>query len=271
MTNAKSAAAAHHPGASWRAVHEAVEANIDPMGIAMPILHSQLAWLMHPQELADAVAEFSTRMLALNVHSWYRALGLHSEDVEKPHPDDTRFADPVWVDSATWDITKEWYLVMTHHMQNMLYQTPGLSNKDRRRAAFWWREWLNAMAPTNFLWTNPVAMRKAAETNGESLLRGMRNFLADLEAGTVRMTSPDDFAVGKNLATTPGKVIFRNRLLEVIHYAPTQAKVHATPIVIVTPWINKFYVLDLNPKKSMMKFLLDQGFDVYVTSWKNPT
>ena len=270
MTAAKPKAAVS-PQATWRAIDEAVESNVDPMGVITPMLHSQLAWLMHPQEMAEAAAEFSSRMMALNTHSWYRALGLHSADVEKPPPDDVRFSDPVWTESATWDIAKEWYLAVTHQVQDMLYATPGLSGKDRRRAAFWWRKWLNAMSPTNFLWTNPVALRKAAETNGESLIHGLHNFLADLKAGTVRMTNPEDFTVGRNLATTPGKVVFRNRLLEVIHYAPTRTEVFETPIVIVTPWINKFYILDLNPKKSMVKFLLDQGFDVYVTSWKNPT
>ncbi|HEX8963822.1 MAG TPA: alpha/beta fold hydrolase [Rhodocyclaceae bacterium] len=270
MTTAKPMVAVT-PQATWRAVNEAVESNVDPMGVIMPMLHSQLAWLMHPQELAEAAAQFSNRMMALGAHSWYRALGIPSVDVEKPNPDDVRFGDPVWTESATWDITKEWYLALTRQVQDMLYETPGLSNKDRRRAAFWWRKWLNAMAPTNFLWTNPVAMEKAVETNGESLVRGLHNFLADLKAGTVRMTNPDDFTVGKNLATTPGKVVFRNRLLEVIHYTPTQGKVFEVPVVIVTPWINKFYILDLNPRKSLVKFLLDQGFDVYVTSWKNPT
>ncbi|CAG0985388.1 polyhydroxyalkanoate synthase [Rhodocyclaceae bacterium] len=259
------------PHATWRAVHDAVEANIDPMGVAMPMMHAQLAWLMHPQELADAMSEFSMKMLALQAHSWQRALGMQSPDIEQPNPDDNRFSDPAWTETASWDIAKEWYLLMTRQMQDMLYDTPGLSNKDRRRAAFWWRKWLNAMAPTNFFWTNPVAMRKAAETNGESLMRGMKIFLDDLKAGTVRMTGTDDFHVGRDLAVTPGKVVFRNRLLEVIHYTPTQAKVYETPLVIVTPWINKYYILDLNPKKSMVKFLLDQGFDVYITSWKNPT
>jgi polyhydroxyalkanoate synthase len=258
------------PGATWEAVHQAVEANVDPMGVAMPLLHSQVAWMMHPQELAERMADFSSKMLALQWHSWQRAFGLPSQDVEKPNPDDTRFADPIWTESASWDIAKEWYLLSTHHIQDMLYQTPGLSSQERRRAAFWWRKWLNAMAPTNFLLTNPVAMRKAAETNGESLVRGLRNFLADLQAGNVRMTNPDDFQVGKNLATTPGQVVFRNRLLEVIHYAPTQAQVHPVPLVIITPWINKYYILDLNPKKSLVRFLVDQGFDVYITSWKNP-
>ncbi|MFA7269450.1 MAG: class I poly(R)-hydroxyalkanoic acid synthase [Sterolibacterium sp.] len=258
------------PQATWTAVNRAVEANFDPMGMATPLLHAQLAWLSHPQELAEAMGKFSTDLMALQWHSWRRALGMQSEDVVKPHQDDTRFSDPQWQDTASWDIAKEWYLVFTHQMQDMLYATPGMSSKDRRRAAFWWRKWLNAMAPTNFLWTNPVAMRKAIETNGESLVRGMRNFLADLKAGSVRMTNPDDFSVGVNLATTPGKVVFRNRLLEVLHYTPTAAKNYEKPIVIVTPWINKYYVLDLTPQKSMVKFLLDQGFSVFITSWKNP-
>jgi polyhydroxyalkanoate synthase subunit PhaC len=259
-----------NPHSAWKAVNAAVESNIDPMGMATPLMHAQLAWMSHPQELTEAIAEFSTRLWQLQAHSWQRALGMPSEDPVKPNPDDTRFADPIWTESASWDIAKQWYLLFTHHVQDMLYETPGMNSRDRRRAAFWWRKWLNAIAPTNFLLTNPVALQKAAESNGETLIRGMRNFLADLQAGNIRMTGPDDFKVGKNLATTPGSVVYRNRMLEVIRYAPTQAKVHATPIVIVTPWINKYYILDLNPKKSLMRFLVDQGFDVYVTSWKNP-
>ncbi|MDP1956709.1 MAG: alpha/beta fold hydrolase, partial [Rhodocyclaceae bacterium] len=113
-------------------------------------------------------------------------------------------------------------------------------------------------------------MQKAVETNGESLLRGFANFLADAQAGNIRMTRPDDFKVGVNLATTPGKVVLQNRLLEVIHYAPTAPATYRTPLLIVTPWINKYYILDLTPKKSLVRFLLGQGFDVYITSWKNP-
>lgn len=259
------------PQETFRSLNSMVESHLDPVGLTTPLLHAQLAWLSHPQELSEALTVLAMKMWDFQTHAWNRAMGMPSDDVETPHPDDTRFVDPVWTDSATWDITKEWYLTLTHHVQNMIYDTPGLSTKEKRKAAFWWRKWLNAMAPTNFFATNPVAQRLAMDSRGESLIRGMRNFLQDIEAGTVRMTSPDDFQVGKNLATTPGKVVFRNRLLEVIHYAPTQAKVHSVPLVIVTPWINKFYVLDLNPKKSMVKYLLDQGLDVFITSWKNPT
>jgi len=270
MATSKRSGVAVSPHQTFRAMHEIAQTTIDPMGLVLPLINAQLAWAAHPQELAEAAATFSTRMLELQWYSWQRQFGLPSADVEEPNPDDTRFVDPVWTESATWDLTKEWYLTLTHHIQDMLFQTPGLSSRDRRRAAFWWRKWLNAMAPTNFLLTNPVAMRKAAESNGASLMRGYRNFVEDLQAGNVRMTRPDDFQVGGNLATTPGKVVLRNRLLELIHYAPTAATVHRIPLLIVTPWINKFYILDLVPKKSMIKFLLDQGIDVYITSWKNP-
>lgn len=253
-----------------RGAHAAVEGTVDPMGMTAPILHAQLAWASHPQELAEHMLDLSADLWALQTHSLHRMLGLPHADPIEPNPDDTRFADPWWSEVATWDIAKQWYLAITHHVQDMLYATPGLDSKERRRAAFWWRKWLNAMAPTNFLLTNPVAIRKAIETNGDSLRQGFINMLADVEAGSVRMTNPDDFRVGVNLATTPGAVVFRNRLLEVIHYEPTRDRVHAEPVVIITPWINKFYVLDLNEKKSMVRYLRDQGLDVFITSWKNP-
>ena len=253
-----------------REFNHGLASSVDPFGIAEPILHAQLAWLMHPQELGERMTALSTELGRLQWHTWRRALGLPSPDPVRPHADDPRFADPAWTESPTWDLIKEWYLAFTHHMQDMLYETPGLSSQERRRAAFWWRKWLNAVAPTNYLFTNPIALRKFIDSRGESLMQGWHNMLEDLRAGNVRMTDPDGFKVGDNLATTPGAVIFRNRLLEVIHYAPTQPQVHAEPVVIVTPWINKFYILDLNPKKSMVRYLLDQGLDVYITSWKNP-
>ncbi len=253
-----------------RDMHNSVEDTVDPLGMASPIVHAQLAWLTHPQELSERLLALSSDLWRLQSHSMWRALGKDHADPVKPNPDDVRFADPVWSESPTWDLAKEWYLAITHNVQDMLYDTPGLSGKERRRAAFWWRTWLNAVSPTNFFWTNPLAMRKAIETHGESLRLGMQNMLDDLKAGEIRLTNPDDFKVGENLATTPGAVVFRNELLEVIHYTPTQPLVHAEPVVIVTPWINKFYILDLVPKKSMIRYLLDQGLDVFITSWKNP-
>jgi polyhydroxyalkanoate synthase len=253
-----------------RAMRENLESFADPLGIVAPLAHAHLAWLLHPQELAELWSRFAANVYALQMHSLARLAKREDKDLVVPQSDDLRFADPVWTREPQWDLLKQWYLFFTRQIQDALFRTPGLAPKERRKAAFWWRKLFNALAPTNFLFTNPVAVRKAIETRGESLLRGFEIFLQDLQAGTVRMTSPEDFQVGRNLATTPGAVVLRNRLLELIHYAPMAPQVRAVPIVIVTPWINKFYVLDLSGRKSMIQYLLRQGFDVYVTSWRNP-
>jgi polyhydroxyalkanoate synthase len=239
------------------------------MGVVAPILHAQFAWWTHPAELSALAARTAAELGALQLHAVERMMGQKVPDLVGAQPDDARFADPVWNEPA-WALLREWYLFYTRAVQDALYDSPGLAPKERRRAAFWWRQWLNALAPTNFLFTNPVALRKAVDSGGESLRRGFDIFLKDLQAGTIRMTGQEGFAVGRNLATTPGAVVFRNRLLELIHYTPTAARVRPVPIVLVTPCINKFYVLDLQPKKSLFRYLLDQGYDVYVTSWKNP-
>jgi len=248
-----------------------LQQRIDPFGVTTSLLNAQAAWMMHPQELARAISGMSGDMLALQTHLVRRAFGLPSTDVVTPQADDARFADPVWSDAPTWDIIKESYLAITHRLEDMLFDTPGLSDKERRRAAFWVRTWLNAVAPTNFFLTNPVAMRKFVDTHGESLVSGFKYFMRDVEAKNIRIVEPDAYKVGTDLAITPGRVVFRNRLVELLHYTPTTAQVHQTPIVIITPWINKFYVLDLTPRRSLVKYLTDQGYSVFITSWKNPT
>jgi len=255
----------------WESAFEKQEALIDPVGMFAPIANAYFAWLAHPQKLAQWMARSSQDCLELQAHAARRFTGGMDDDVVVPNADDLRFLDPVWTQSPGWDLLKQWYLLYTRNIQDALFEAPGLAPKERRRAAFWWRKWLNSVAPTNFFGTNPVAMRKAMETRGQSLAEGLKVMLEDLNAGSVRMTNPEDFKVGTNLATTPGDVVFRNRLIELIHYAPMTAEVRPTPIVIVTPWINKFYVLDLTPKKSMVQYLLKQGFSVFIVSWKNPT
>lgn len=248
-----------------------LQQRLDPFGVMSSMLNAQAAWMMHPQEMSRAISAMSGDVVALQSHLLRRAAGMPSEDVITPHADDARFADPVWSEAPTWDIIKESYLALTHRLEDMLFETPGLSERERRRAAFWVRKWLNAMAPTNFFFTNPMAMRKFVESNGASLQEGVRHLMRDVQAKNIRMVEADAFTVGGDLATTPGRVVFRNRLVELIHYTPSTAKVRKTPIVIITPWINKFYILDLTPKKSMVKFLTDQGYSVFITSWKNPT
>lgn len=251
-------------------VLKTLQQRLDPFGVTTSMLNAQVAWLTHPQELARAISDMSGDALALQTYIFRRAMGMSSEDVIAPNPSDARFADPAWSNAAGWAIIKESYLAITHRLEDLLFETPGLSDKERRRAAFWVRNWLNAMAPNNFFLTNPVAMRKYVETHGQSLLDGCKYMMRDMQAKNIRMVEADAFKVGTDLARTPGRVVFRNRMVELLHYTPTTEKVHQTPIVIITPWINKFYILDLTPRKSMVKYLTDQGYSVFITSWKNP-
>jgi polyhydroxyalkanoate synthase subunit PhaC len=249
----------------------AINRQVDPFGIVSSQINAPVALLMHPQAFLQAVDDLSSDWVALHNHALHRMLDMPSHEVLEQSPEDARFADPIWTESPVWDSFKEWYLVHSRRLQQICLDTPGLSGHERRRAAFWQRTWLNMASPTNFFWLNPQAMARAVETKGGSLQEGMNNFLRDVAAKNIQMVEPDAYVVGQDLATTPGKVIFRNRLVELIHYAPTTGQVRAMPILIITPWINKFYILDLTAQKSMVKHLTDQGFSVFISSWINPT
>ncbi|MFC4160320.1 PHA/PHB synthase family protein [Chitinimonas lacunae] len=244
--------------------------SVDPWGLGAIWQKAALAWLTHPHQLAFAWGRYGLDLVALQAHGAGRWLGLPDRDVFPSNPEDQRFAEPVWRDHPGWDYLKESYLMHTRWIQDMLYRSPGLSEREQRKSAFWLRHALNFCAPTNFLPLNPVAQQKAWDSGGETLVRGLHNLAADMARGEVTMTDRAPFQVGVNLALTPGSVVYRNHLLEVIHYAPTTPKVHATPLVLITPWINKYYILDLTPQKSLVRYLVEQGFDVYITSWKNP-
>jgi polyhydroxyalkanoate synthase len=243
----------------------------DPFGIGKVFGTVQLAWLAHPKELTDASIRLSSALQSWVFHSWNRTIGLEKEAWVPVSGQDERFLDPEWEQNSGFSAWRQCYLLYTHWLEQELYDTPGVSKTERRTAAFWARQWLDAIAPSNFLLTNPVALKRLRESAGKSFLQGMENWQDDLKAGDLQMVSRSAFAVGENLATTPGAVVFRNELLEVIQYTPTTDQVHALPLVIITPWINKFYILDLTPHKSLVRFLLDHGFSVFVTSWKNPT
>ena len=243
---------------------------LDPLGAATSLLKVEQAWIAHPAELAATMARFSGDLVALQLHLWKRALGMPASDVAPPHADDTRFAGEAWSKEPAWDALRQIYLTFTRDVVDLVYSTPDLPDKERRRAAFWAKALINALAPTNFFWTNPVALQKFVESKGMSLANGLEQLINDVRAGEVRMVDPEPFHVGKNLATTPGAVVFRNRLLEVIQYKPVKGEVHRIPVVLIAPWINKYYILDLEPKKSMVRYLLERGFTVFVTSWRNP-
>lgn len=243
----------------------------DPLGLIRVTAKAAQAWGQHPDALRDWMGQWMQGVSRLSCYAASRYLDSPVESIESPHPEDDRFAHPVWTEKPAWDVLKQWYLFNTHWLQDALYSTPGLTDCERARSAFWLRQWLNAVAPTNFFALNPAAQERAYESQGRSVWSGQKNLLRDMARGDIAMTDLSAFKVGQNLATTPGAVVFRNRMLEVIHYTPTTPTVQKTPIVLVSPWINKYYVLDLDEKKSLVRYLVSQGFSVFVTSWKNPS
>lgn len=187
---------------------------------------------------------------------------------------DKRFANPMWDSHPYFNFLKQQYLLNSEAVQNAVGDLDGLDAQERKRLNFFSRQMVDMFSPSNFLGTNPDALAKAAETDGQSLVDGLENLVSDLEANDgnlqVTLADKDAFCVGENLATTKGSVVFRNRLFELIQYAPTTQAVHDTPLVIFPPWINKFYVLDLKEKNSLIKWIVDQGYTLFVVSWVNP-
>ncbi|MGI8738139.1 MAG: PHA/PHB synthase family protein [Gammaproteobacteria bacterium] len=241
----------------------------DPFGIIAACGKVQKAWWAHPFLLQDELLRLGARSVPLA--TWQGRAGMQNgKDLVSPAAYDERFKHPLWTKSLYLGTLKEGYLLYSQWMEEAIYKAPKLTYKTRRKAAFWTSELLNGMAPTNFFWTNPEAVMRAINTGGKSCFDGWRNFLGDVAAGKISMVDESAFEVGVNLATTPGAVVFRNELVELIQYAPATDKVKSVPIVIVAPWINKYYILDLNQRYSLVRHLVGQGFTVFVTSWKNP-
>jgi polyhydroxyalkanoate synthase len=244
---------------------------IDPFGISTSILQAQQAWLQHPVELARQLHQLGSDLWKLQAYACHRLAGPECGDVFVPVEYDERFQETVWTENRFLDVVKQYYLLYTRWLEDAIFETPEMTEKDRRRAAFWVRQGLNALAPNNYFWTNPHAVQRFMESAGTSLLDGARNWARDSQRGDVSMVDESAFEVGKNLATTEGQVVLRNELLELIQYSPSTEQVHAIPLLIVAPWINKYYILDLKPAKSLVRYLVDRGYTVFMTSWKNPT
>ncbi|MDX1593391.1 MAG: class I poly(R)-hydroxyalkanoic acid synthase [Gammaproteobacteria bacterium] len=255
-----------NPAAWLHAWREAV----DPFGMLDACQRVQRAWLQSPERLGQQLTELAHDGTTVQVHAMRRYLGDSEQDLVSVNPFDERFKDPAWETNPFFDQLKEFYLLGTRWLEDAVEATPGVDEETRAKAAFLTRQLLNAVAPSNQVWSNPAVMLRAMQTGGMSLAEGMANLVKDMHRGSIRMTDEEAFTVGENLATTPGKVVFRNHLLEVIQYAATTEKVHAMPVVLVSPWINKYYILDLNPRKSLVRWLVERGYTVFVTSWKNP-
>jgi polyhydroxyalkanoate synthase len=189
-------------------------------------------------------------------------------------PEDRRFSNPLWQTHPFFHAVKTQYLISAQVMRTAVEELEGLSPRDKKRVEFFAGQIIDLFAPTNYLATNPDALEKAVQTEGESLVKGLENLVRDLEARHGELlpvlADPNAFEVGQNIATAKGAVVFRNRMIELIQYAPTTETVHQTPLVIFPPWINKFYILDLKPQNSLIQWIVDQGYTLFVVSWKNP-
>lgn len=189
-------------------------------------------------------------------------------------PTDKRFKNPMWQSHPYFNFLKQQYMLNAEAVGKTVADMEGLDPAEKRRLEYFSAQIIDMLAPTNFLATNPDALMKAVETEGESLVLGLENMIADMEANggelVVSLADKSAFTVGENLATTPGEVVFRNHMFELIQYTPTTEKVHEIPLVIFPPWINKFYILDLKEQNSLIKWIVDQGFTLFVVSWVNP-
>ena len=215
-----------------------------------------------PMQWMSAGAEAWSKGL----ESWSQMLGQYAQAGEQK---DRRFGSPEWRDSPIFDTVRQSYLAISDKLLGTIEEIEGLDEAARNRLRFATKGFVDAMSPANFMATNPDVMKRTVETKGENLLAGLRNMLNDIQRGQVTQSPEGAFELGRNLATTPGKVIYETRLFQLIQYAPTTEQVLATPLVIFPPWINRFYILDLTPEKSFVKWTVDQGVSLFMVSWKS--
>ena len=270
----KGAEAGHTSRPASDSASPEVDALLDPLRLndATRQLWSRLA--LDPSPLIDTWVELAQSWSALWTYGSGRMAGVDAEPVACPDHDDRRFRDRDWNEVPWLDVLKQFYLVNARACSAFPARVAGLDESSASRLEFAARQVTDALAPTNFFPTNPEAIRAAAESGGASAVNGVRQFLRDLDMETgrldVRMCAPDAFTVGETVATTPGKVVFQNDLIQLIQYAPATVAVRRRPLLLIPPWMNKFYVMDLRPGNSMVEWLVGQGHTVFIVSWVNP-
>jgi polyhydroxyalkanoate synthase subunit PhaC len=231
-------------------------------------------WYADPQRTVEMQTRLGKSFLDLFASASRRLAGEATDPVVKPDPRDKRFSDPEWTSNQYFDFLKQAYLAIAEWAKYLVDHADQLDPAVRQKAEFYVRQLLNALSPSNFILTNPELLRATLTESAENLVRGTQMLAEDIEAGggelKIRQSDMSKFEVGRNLAITPGKVVYQNALMQLIQYAPSTERVLKRPLLIVPPWINKFYVLDLTPEKSFIKWCVDQGLTVFVISWVNP-
>ncbi|WP_020559821.1 PHA/PHB synthase family protein [Thiofilum flexile] len=248
--------------------------NLDPLNLKKVYTDWWAALSADPQKIIQANLEFWQKSFMLSQQAMLSLMGQKAEPVITPEKTDRRFSHEDWMEKPAFDMIKQSYLLTSQWMRNLVTDVEGLDEHTAERVKFFTERMLDAASPTNFALTNPAVLEKIKETKGANLVHGLKNMLEDLEAGKgelrIRMTDTSAFKLGENVAVTPGKIVFQNRMFQLIQYTPTTEKVLKRPLLVVPPWINKFYIMDLQPKNSLLKWLVEQGHTVYVMSWVNP-
>jgi polyhydroxyalkanoate synthase len=246
----------------------------DELGIARAYMDLYSHVLMDPSAFAAASVNYWMDSMRLWQLAWMKMLGQESAPVAEPAKGDSRFKDQDWSGNFVFDYIKQSYLIAARHIQHAVAGVEGLPEDSQKKIAFFTRQYVDALAPSNFAATNPQVLRETLATGGHNLIKGLNNLLADIEKGEgqlrISMTDETAFQLGKNVATTPGKVVFQNALMQLIQYQPSTAQAFRRPLLIIPPWINKYYILDLRDKNSFIKWAVDQGHTVFVVSWVNP-
>ena len=228
--------------------------------------------LANPAEILKAQQEAAADWMKLWSSAAARAVGAKTEPVIQPERGDRRFKDPAWEQDPVFDYLKQAYLLAAKRSLSMIENAEGLDEGTRTRIEFFTQQYLHALSPANFAFTNPAAIRRAIDTGSVSLLSGVANLLTDAasDAGLVQRRATEDFELGVNIAATPGSVVYQNELMQLIQYAPTTDEVYRRPLLYIPPLVNKYYLLDLQPKSSLIRWLVEQGHTVFVVSWVNP-
>ena len=257
-----------------RQLKKGVAAPADELGIAQAFMDMMAKLLSNPYKLAQSQMNLVWDYFSLWQHSMLRFMGMQAPPVAAPEKTDKRFKDEEWEQHFMFDFIKQSYLIAARHVHDTVCCVEGLDEQTQKKVNFYTRQYIDALSPSNFAVTNPEVFRETVKSHGQNLIKGLNNLLRDVEEGggnlRVKMTDTSAFELGKNVATTPGKVVFQTEMMQLLQYTPSTDKVLKKPLLIVPPWINKFYILDLREKNSYIKWAVDQGHTVFVISWVNP-
>jgi polyhydroxyalkanoate synthase len=247
----------------------------DELGITEAFFQAWARLLSDPFKLAETQLKYWQDTVSLWQHSMMKLMGQEAKAVAEPHHTDRRFKHADWQQNFLYDYLKQSYLIAAKHLHQTVGQVEGLDEQISKKVDFYTRQYIDALSPSNFMLTNPEVLRETVASGGHNLVKGLNNLLEDLARGggekvRLRMTDENAFKLGINIATTPGKVVFQNELIQLIQYYPANGAVYRRPLLIIPPWINKYYILDLREKNSFIKWAVEQGHTVFVISWVNP-